>query len=779
VHRDLPAGTVTVDWGVLAARTRTYDVLDCQRDPAGQTTDVVAVGLRLSLSDLAKRFSADHASSLLVYADTLDVDVAELPAPFSVIVARVLNVTGPLRLAPPSAAHPTTAAHILTPAALTLTTAEDHRFPVPASDVPTARLFQYSKGDVPTVTSATDAATIGDLTGRPYALNALQATFSAATRLANRAGGQSTARDMLSWIIQVTTPAGATATEPTPWAQLHDQAQALLISLMVDPGARYVPALSSAYYQEQLAALLDTLDSYDASLNTLATAGDVAAAITAVAATTTRAAADELAPLQTELSSLDANLKDLNTGINTLNLQFQMQQSTVGVAWAKFKLASADSQIKTWFTAWFSLGLSAIEVGFDAVRVLATSGDPTAWKGVVTQSVGAVQTAVQAIQDVSADVTQSQKGLVDAASKLFTMQQQLVVAYASAQAPNASAELGTAPSVFAVDPATAWDNYLAEVSTALGSLPEAGQLLVALTTLANYGKALAAKIAVATGLSAQRTLVESRIAATKAVAAEWKKLSAAAQDEGERKAALSGLIGRRRDTVMRSLFTAWTNYGAAYRYVYLQQPPVNVNVDMSTGDLRKALADTIEWVGRVTGDSTRPHITLPDTDVKVALSFPIVRSSDDVAVGTALYTHDDAAGLPFLTWTIPWGTDQLEGVLPDEVAVWVTAARFWVDGVTPNYKHRVLFKVSTSGTYQNGFDEHTLSTFVSRGMTGNYAYQVGSEADPYNPWTIPTEVTMIPTPFTQWTLTFDPDGGNSDAGTLLHMECTVTYRPAP
>jgi hypothetical protein len=770
---------VSVDWVALSAQTAAFDVLDCQTDPGGRTTDVVAVGLRVKLSEVAGRFTAGHASSLLVYADTLDVDVAVLPAPFCVIVARSVSGRGSLGLPAPDTAHETVAAEVLTGSALTLVAGDGRQFAVGQARVPTACTVTHELGHDPQAAMAADAATIGDLTGRPYALNALQATFSAATRLAETTEGRPTAREMLAWITQLTTPATGTATDPTPWTDLYRQAQPLLIMLMVQPGASYVPALSSSYYQSQLMTLLDTLDSYDASLNTLATSSDITKAVAAVAATTTATAADELRPLQAELASLNANLEDLNTGINTLNLQFQMQSSAVDAAYAKLKAALTDAQIEAWFSACISTGISAIKVGFDASKIVATGGaDVGAWKGAVTESVGMAQAAVTAIQDVAKDVTTSQQKLVDAAAKLVTMQQQLVMAYASAQTIRASSELKAAPSLFAIDPATAWDNYLAQVGSSLGSVPQGGKLLVTLTTLANYGKAMAAKIAVATGQCAQRTIVESRIAATKSVAARWTDLSDSAKSDFERRAALAGLVSGRRGDVVRTLFTAWMNYRAAFTYVYLAEPGVTVTLDMTTAELREAFADTSDWVGRVTGDSSGSPIVLPDTGVTVPLSFRIVGPSDEVDFDTALYAPRAGGQLPVLTWTIPWGSDQLAGVLPHDVAVWITAARFWIDGVSPNDRHRVLVKVATSGSYRNGFGHNTLTTFVSRSMTGNYAYKVGSEADPYNPWTVPSEVTMIPTPFTQWTMTFDADGGDAKAATTLHMECTVTYRRA-
>jgi hypothetical protein len=823
---------VSVDWVALSAQTAAFDVLDCQTDPGGRTTDVVAVGLRVKLSEVAGRFTAGHASSLLVYADTLDVDVAVLPAPFCVIVARSVSGRGSLGLPAPDTAHETVAAEVLTGSALTLVAGDGRQFAVGQARVPTACTVTHELGHDPQAAMAADAATIGDLTGRPYALNALQATFSAATRLAETTEGRPTAREMLAWITQLTTPATGTATDPTPWTDLYRQAQPLLIMLMVQPGASYVPALSSSYYQSQLMTLLDTLDSYDASLNTLATSSDITKAVAAVAATTTATAADELRPLQAELASLNANLEDLNTGINTLNLQFQMQSSAVDAAYAKLKAAIVEAQVKAWFTACIDLAVKAIGLSVDAVSLresmsppggspgdtggasgggddrngeerergagtpilLNDGGDdkelddknnkpggtigPT--KAVVTAAIGFSRDAISKIEAVAKGIDGA-RPLVERSKALVESQSALLVSYYES-ADQADAVDNPSPVLTAIDSDTMWDNYLIEAQTALGSIKGSGSLAAALTCLANFGKALAAKVATASGLYAQRRIVLSRVSALKGALARWNDLEAQSKSRDERLAALRGLLQGRIDSIHRSVYVAWQNYASAYGYLYFTPPPVTIGLDMDTAALRAAVASMGTWISRIAGDgSSGQQITLPNNHVRIEFHLPVAAPDDLDAPAEAARLWPADGGRPaFLSWYIPMGAGQLRGVLPagGKVALWIFEAAFFVAGASGNSKGNLLAQVTTSGTYQNGFGPSRAYRFVSRPIAGNYAYTI-ADSGVYNHWKVPSNILMTPTPYTQWTLAAAPDGGSIDGATQLHMRLTVSYREAP
>jgi len=67
---------------------------------------------------------------------------------------------------------------------------------------------------------------------------------------------------------------------------------------------------------------------------------------------------------------------------------------------------------------------------------------------------------------------------------------------------------------------------------------------------------------------------------------------------------------------------------------------------------------------------------------------------------------------------------------------------------------------------------------VSRGLVGDYAYKV-KDNRVYIPWKIKTEVYATPTPFTQWQIAFDSNGGDPKGITKLSVQLKLAYRRPP
>ncbi len=786
---------MSIDWNALSSRTASFAVQDATKDPSGVVTDVVVVGLHLAMSDVVGLFPASGGDSLTLYADTLVMDVNHVPVRGAVVMAREVDTTAMGADAVTVARPPTgtTAIEFLvggvTGPALAVTTDGAAPTAVATGLQPlTTALFLVQPSGPIQVTTRTDDDDIGDLAGRVYALSSLRASYAAATSLMNTGSDDAleTARDMLAWVTACTGAAAtSTATAPASWTELHDQALPLLTDLSVRAGTTYVPSLASDFYEVEVTRLVDVVAAYDTQLATLRTATDIGAAVAQVGAALGDVATTELAPLKAQQATLKANIADLTTGITTLDLQMEMQSSALDVAWTKLEVAVTDKQISDWFNACFELALSAVSLAFDGAKLGASGGtDLSALKGVITTGVKAAKTAYDAIANVAKDGTAKQQPLLEAARKVVESQEVLVHNYVVILGLATATGVPDQPSLFAVDPTTAWDNYLAEATATLSgmSVGAAASYLASLTVLANYAKALSAKIATASAQVAQERIVETQLEAARKAAARWAELEKKADSDQERLAALTGVLAGRRDGVTRSLFVAWTHYRAAYRYLYLVQPPVVVDLDMSTAELKKAFADTAMWVAQMLGDGPAgSRIRLPDDDVDIGFTFPVVTADEpQTSIDAALYTPASGDVPATLTWTIPMGTDQLHGVLPHggNVAIWITAATFTIDGVTPNDKDNVIVEVSTSGTYQNGYGATRSQTFVARSMVGSYAYTVGADRRPYDPWNVATQLTMTPTPYTQWTMAFDPDGGDAGHAEAVRMHLTVSFRSA-
>jgi hypothetical protein len=86
----------------------------------------------------------------------------------------------------------------------------------------------------------------------------------------------------------------------------------------------------------------------------------------------------------------------------------------------------------------------------------------------------------------------------------------------------------------------------------------------------------------------------------------------------------------------------------------------------------------------------------------------------------------------------------------------------------------VIASVSTSGTYQNGVGPSHAHTFVTQGLSGNYAYRVADNSV-YSPWAVDNAVYTTPTPYSQWSITLPPGSGDPSTATRLRVQLTVAY----
>lgn len=787
---------MAIDWSHLNGRTGAFASLEVIKDPSDVVTDVLGVGLHVRMSELVSHFSETGASTLTVFADTLVMDVDTLPAKGTVILARAIDLGamkgGARPISVPTPASGTGAVQFAVGAVTggQLALAQpDGRPPleVPSGLAPinVASYFIDPDGSISgKVVSSPDA--IGDLTGRIYALNSLRASFAASTWLmsSDAADAKSTARSMLAWVVACTgAPALGTAKDPTHWSELNGQAAPLLLTLNVAPGATYVPSLSSSFYKTEVSLLLDAVDSYADKIQSLKVATDIKAALEEVGGTLKAVARTELAPLDVQLSSLRRNLDDLSVGIKSLQIQFSLQEYTVRDRWTELQVALTEQKIEQWFQACFSMAMSYVKISFDAAKIVASEGtDLGAISDVITESLTAAKTAYEAIDNVAKDPSAGQAPLIEKARALVEMQQKLIQSYAVSAKMVAGADASGEMSLFAIDPAVAWDNYLAEASMQLSKLSvgAAGNYLVSLTVLANYGKAMAAKMATATAQQAQLSVVQTQKVAAEKASERWKDLEKKAANDQEKLAGLIGVLDSRADSNRRSVYVAWSHYRDSYFYLYLTKPPIMVDLDMSTAELRTAFAKAALWVGQALGDDPASgRVRLPDNDVNLTFAFDVcAEGAVQKTVDSALFSPASGGEPATLTWAIPMGTEQLRGVLPHdgEVAIWITDASFYLEGVTPNPKGNVIVKVATSGTYENGYGPERAYAFVAKSMVGNYAYAPGSGDPPYIKWRINTDVYMTPTPYTQWTMTFDPDGGDAGTATKLRMDVTVSFR---
>jgi hypothetical protein len=788
-----------IDWTSLQGQTTQYTSLTTTTDPVSQLTDVIYCGLETSLSAVLAGLSADTLNSVSIFVDTLQLDVPEVKATGLILMARQVDVSGldgqPLVL---DTGGQEGLAEVLIGGALngtfSLATPGGGSAAVqpPAGvDSPVAATYMVPGAGGPPAPAQSGG--VADLARVTWAQNSLQASFTAAASLLSDGSPDalSAARSMLTWVVACTASLSTAGAQlPSDYAALYNQAAALLLTMNVPAGTVFVPVLSGTYYSQQITPLLTVVRDYESNMATLDTASDIASAVAAVSAALQGVAGDEAAPIQVQLDNVKQNVQSLYAGIQSLRGEFLLQSQAASTAFALLKDAIALQHIRDQLSADLDLALSVISVGFDAFKI--TEGDAGAFKDAITDGVAAIKNGIAVIQKAQAggpgdDLSTSATDLLDSQQALL---QTVLNGNQLWNQAMASASGGVLPSDLAsitLDPTTVWDNYMAAAGAKLSTLKreigdsspqeELDNYAASLQILANYGKAISAKCVAYVAQLVQATVLIAQIHAASNVMARWAQVDADAKSDAERLAALKGVIQARSDAIKRAIYAAWTYYAASYFYLTFQKPPSALNVDMTAAQMEDALAGVAAWVAGALGSTADgQHVQLPSQNAQIDLAFSILQPGASVDGNDAAVLQQTADGGWMLNWSVPIGTSQLEGVLPNggDCAIWISEASFFLDGVTPNSKDNVISVVSTSGTYENGFGPQADHTFVTRGLSGNYLYHANNDTV-FGPWQIDTAVYMTPTPYTQWTMTLPSDGGDPSTATQLRMSLTVAF----
>jgi len=787
-----------IDWGSLESQTTQYTSLATTTDPVSQLVDVFYCGLRTSLSAVLAGLPAGPVNSVSVFADTLELDVPVVKTTGLILMARQVDVSGldgqPLVL---DTGGGEGLAELLVGGARNGT----FSFATPGGSAavqppvglqqPVAATYTVAGAGGPP--APTQSAGVPDLVRVVWAQNTLQASYTAAAALLSDGSpdARSTARSMLTWIVACTgSLAGGGAQLPSDYAELYNQAAALLLTLNVPAGTVFVPVLSGTYYSRQITPLLTIVRDYESNLATLDTATDIAAAVATVSEALKDVAGDEAAPIQVQLDNVSQNIKSLYAGIGTLRGDFLLQSQAASTAFGLLKDAVTLQNIWDQLMAELDTALSVISLGFDAFKV--SEGDAGALKDAIMDGVDAIKNGINVIEQAQGGG--SGDDLSSGATELLESEQGLLQAVLSgnqlwnqAIADRSGGVLPSDLAAITIDPTTSWDNYMAAAGAKLSGLrrqigdssaqDQLDNYQASLQILANYGKAISAKCMAYVAQLVQATVLIAQINAAANVQARWAEVEANAKSDAERLAALKGVIQARANAIKRAIYAAWTYYAASYFYLTFQTPPNTLNVNMNAAQMEDALAGVAAWVAGAIGSAgDGQHVKLPSQNAQIDLAFPILHPGASVGGNDAAVLQPTTGGGWTLNWAVPIGTNQLEGVLPNqgECAIWISEASFFLDGVTPNSKNNVISVVSTSGTYENGFGPQAEHTFVTQGLSGNYLYHADS-GTVFSPWQIDTAVYMTPTPYTQWTMTLPSDGGDPSTATKLRMSLTVAF----
>jgi hypothetical protein len=787
-----------LNWPQLLQQAAPYIALVSAQDPVSGLIDITYCGLKTSLSEVLKGQPAGGVHSVAIFADTLVLDLPTVATSGLLLVVRSLEVAAlngqPLRVTP--AANGEFAAQILVGGvqggtfSIGVTGQDAVVTPPVGSDTLSANTYLAATNE-PISVLPPNASSLVSLLGYSWNVNSLYSSFSAAAWLMDDVGNASAnaaARSMLAWVVTSTANIAINQQLPSNYAQLYNQAAALLVTLNVASGATFVPVLSPTYYSQHMNEILTVIRDYEGQLQTLSTQQDIAQAIATVSATLQDVANDEVAPLQVQLDSINLNSQSLFNDIVQLRSQFQLQTQRAHTAFLVLGDEITLDSIKAQLATELDLAMGVISLGFDAVKMY--SGDSGGLKDAITDSVASINALVATIeagqQTGTDDLSTQASALLNSQSALMETILNGRQLWQQALDQKSGGVLPSSLSAITIDPVTDWDNYIAaaeaqistlERSIGSGAQAAADTYLASLKILAGYGKAIGGKYVAYVAQLVQATIVIAQIKAANDIEARWQATQLNATSDAQKLVALKALIQGRLQATKRSLYLAWTYYAASYFYLNFRSPPHTLHLDMDAAALGAALVGVADWVAAALGNAADgQHVQLPSNNARIELDFAILAVGGKSPDGDAALLDKTAAGGWSLTFTVPLGTSQLDGVLPNngQCAIWISEAAFFLDGVTANSKGNVIASVSTSGTYQNGIGSTGDSTFVTKGLSGNFAYHV-PDLNVYSPWSIDTVVYMTPTPYTQWNISLAPGSGDPSTATRLRVQLVIAY----
>jgi hypothetical protein len=788
--------TANLDWGSLVQEAEPYTALASSADPVSGLIDVTYCGLKIKLSEVLKNQPASGVHGIAIFADTLLLDVARISTAGLLLVVRNIDTSAltdqTLWITPVAGGN---VAQIV----VGQVTGGEFKLGIagiaatvspPANNTAIVATTYIADGGKP-LSPLAGGATERNLMGYTWNMNSLYASFTAAASLIDDPTNllaRTTAQSMLTWITTCMTCFAGSEALPSNYAQLYNQAAALLVTLNVAPNVTYVPILAQTYYSQHMSSIITVIRDYESKMNLLETQKDISQAVATVSATLQRVAADELAPLQTQLTSINLNAQSLFNDIVDLRGKFLSQNQRAHTSFEVLQLQIKIDSIYKQLAGELDMAMSAISLGFDTVKM--ASGDIDGLKDAIEVSVAGIKSLVDTIQ---AGITPDSEDLSTQASALLEGQAALMQTVLNSrllwQQAMDNAKSGVLPlslAAITIDPVTDWDNYIVTAEAAISTLNRqlesdsqaaADTYLASLKILAAYGKAIGTKYLAYVTQLVQATIVIAQIKAAKNVEAEWQQTLASTTSEVQKLAALKAVVQGRIQVVKRSLYIAWVNYAASYFYLNFRNPPRVLKMSMDSAELEVALIGVSEWVAQAVGNAPDgKHVKLPSNNAQIELDYEILPPKGQATTGDTAILDQTADGGWTLTFTLPLGSKQLDGVLPNQgqCAIWISQAAFFLDGVTPNSKGNVIATVSTSGSYQNGIGAADAQSFVTNGLTGDYAYHV-QDHTVYSPWSIDSAVYMTPTPYTQWTMRLPPNSANPSTAKRLIVKLNIAY----
>lgn len=789
-----------------------YDTTIVTKNTQGVVTDILFTGFDIKLSDLVNQFPNHGGSSLVIYADTITVDVPNFNAQGVILVARVIDISSldgeswPIEILKDDTS---VAFECLlmdsvsngSAASLSFVTTSHQNTPffTAPTNATTLSVGEFMLcSDGTTKISQTNANYVLDLIGKPYTLPSLFASFSYAVDQLNIGNdkGMANAKSALRWICNSIGGCGAI---PDTHKELYSQASALLLMLNVPANYHYLGVLSADFYKKEIDNFIASIEDYNTNLLEIGkpskTLEDIYTALANTAST-------EKAPTHTELAQVSGAIRQLQSEISSLTQEFSTQLKLADTTYDVMIGSIQSAQITKFVKDGIKTGVDIVGSVFKIAGAVEKGG-----KGAGEAASSVVETITQGYETISGITETFNHGdlITDAKNLLGNTQSMLDTVFTSYQIWNNSStstsEINFKPASVTANPNLAWDNFMARAKNVLSNLAvslndsglssvqdKANDYLASLNILANYGKAINTQIFAYSNQLCRGVVLQSKLSALNNIQAIWQKLNDQAKHEEEKLAAMRSLVQSRIDACKRSIYIAWENYRSAYLYNKLSEPSETISLDTPVADMQAAFASITSWVAGLPGNGGSGTTTLPNENSKISLKIPVVNT----VTGTADIKNAEPAGLlahltpangtkeATISLVIPKKlgqfADQINLGSDEDVVMWVTKGKFFIEGIKHNKSGYVPLTIATSGIYVNGFGNDLLH-FASNPISSRYTYKPDvsmTSSTVIVPWSIDSHMYMLPTPFTEWTISISKDCDISGI-TELYMEFHVNF----
>jgi len=751
----------------------------------------VATGLQLDLGAILA--AAPSGGTLVIAVDTLNVPsgTTAIPAIGVEIIARSVQVAGggsaTLNVTGADASLQLVTAEIV--GGLSVAFGGGQATPLALSGVASPQVLTVEASTPTKVVIATDGVSIADVMHSPWSVLSLQLTSAIAGVVADQEGSGplALAESMLRWVIAngkalIANQASFSTVDYTDVASMLTAAAAALTATQTAAsGATYVPILSAELYQTQVKGVLGLAQIYDSKISALQSQSTVTQELATFATTlgniNQQAAGPLIATLQNlvnETGLLEGQLRDSALQLQQITETLpDLQKALTEAINDKFQEELVSTAIDTLFTlATLYIGAAVAVIGDP--EVLAGKGQAIL-KSALEYTKSVIEAGKEPLSGLINDGVKGGDGQPSTAASnaamhggqvlatsvasfgeaLNTLWAAVGVAIADAPgqidfSPDFLSKLEKAPDISdfttgGVDPVTYWNVVVNQTEAAvqpyISKFGQATAYLSAVKLAATYGSAIGDLQMKLLDLYNQGIATFARLQAIYQAQAQWTQLQGALSQQGNQAQAAIGLLQRGYLDVKRALVSAVNDYRAAFFYQWLQNSGISVDVSMDYLTLSLQAQKSINDLQNVLSGTSDGHV-LPRQAFK-AVTYQVTRGD------APLFTEVD--GLGQAQWSIDAGDSELASQFDGNTALYLDEATFVLEGAQQTGEVELV--VTTSGRYQSKLGANTFR-FVSQAVSMNNFYNPSPRPRFITSWKFADPAAyMMPTPFTNWTLT--------------------------